>query len=168
MSGCLPRLTLGIQQSWATPVAVPTWKRWFQTWLGAMQIRDPCEVSLLLTDDAQVRRLNACYRGQDCATDVLAFAAEESPVPRAGQGRLLGDIVIAVPTADRQAQQWGHSLTAELAWLASHGLLHLLGWDHPTPEALGAMLQQQQVLLDQVQLAVAPGCLEVSRFWDQE
>ncbi|NJN23815.1 MAG: rRNA maturation RNase YbeY, partial [Acaryochloridaceae cyanobacterium RL_2_7] len=59
----------------------------------------------------------------------------------------LGDIIISVETADRQAQEQNHSLKQEIAWLASHGLLHLLGWDHPDPERLEEMLTQQHQLL---------------------
>jgi probable rRNA maturation factor len=67
----------------------------------------------------------------------------------------LGDIVISVETAYRQAQQQGHSLQTELAWLATHGLLHLLGWDHPDEESLQGMLYQQETLLKLVNLTIA-------------
>jgi probable rRNA maturation factor len=66
----------------------------------------------------------------------------------------LGDVVISVDTADRQAQEQGHSLETELAWLATHGLLHLLGWDHPDEESLIGMLNQQKTLLQKVDLTI--------------
>jgi probable rRNA maturation factor len=66
----------------------------------------------------------------------------------------LGDVVISVDTAHRQAQQQGHSLKTELAWLATHGLLHLLGWDHPDEESLMEMLNQQETLLQIVNLTI--------------
>lgn len=59
----------------------------------------------------------------------------------------LGDMIISVETARRQAQQQNHSLTLELAWLAAHGLLHLLGWDHPDDISLHEMLNRQETLL---------------------
>jgi probable rRNA maturation factor len=66
----------------------------------------------------------------------------------------LGDVVISVDTAGRQAQQQGHPLQTELAWLAAHGLLHLLGWDHPDEERLVEMLNQQETLLQSVNLTI--------------
>ncbi len=82
------------------------------------------EVSLRLTDDAAIHELNRDYRDKDKATDVLAFAQREGP---AADPDLLGDIVISIPTARRQAKR---GLAAELLHLASHGLCHLLGYDH--------------------------------------
>ncbi|MBA3451749.1 MAG: rRNA maturation RNase YbeY [Deltaproteobacteria bacterium] len=84
------------------------------------------EVALRLTTDAEIKALNRDYRAKNKPTDVLAFAQREGP----GGGlhpRLLGDIVISVETARRQATR---GLAAELLHLASHGLCHLLGYDH--------------------------------------
>ncbi len=66
----------------------------------------------------------------------------------------LGDIVISVDTANRQATEQGHPLQTELAWLATHGLLHLLGWDHPDETSLLQMLERQAVLLQQIGLTI--------------
>jgi len=84
------------------------------------------EVSLRLVDDAEIRALNRDYRHKDKPTDVLAFAQREGPAG-APQPDLLGDIVISVDTARRQARR---GLYRELLHLASHGLCHLLGYDH--------------------------------------
>jgi probable rRNA maturation factor len=84
------------------------------------------EVSLRLVGDAQIRALNHGYRGKDRPTDVLAFAQREGPAA-AIHAALLGDIVISVETARRQARR---GLYRELLHLASHGLCHLLGYDH--------------------------------------
>lgn len=94
----------------------------------------PVEVSVALVDDGTIHELNRTYRGIDRATDVLAFALREGePVPvAAGELEPLGDVVIAVPTARRQAERAGRPLLAELTMLLAHGLLHLLGWDHRT------------------------------------
>ena len=86
------------------------------------------EVSLRLVDDAQIHALNRGYRRKDRPTDVLAFAQREGPAGAIHPG-LLGDIVISVDTARRQAR---HGLYRELLHLASHGLCHLLGYDHRT------------------------------------
>jgi probable rRNA maturation factor len=86
------------------------------------------EVSLQLVGDAQIHALNRSYRRKDRPTDVLAFAQREGPAGAIHPG-LLGDIVISVDTARRQAR---HGLYRELLHLASHGLCHLLGYDHRT------------------------------------
>jgi len=86
------------------------------------------EVSLRLVDDAQIHALNRGYRKKDRPTDVLAFAQREGPAGAIHPG-LLGDIVISIDTARRQARR---GLYAELLHLASHGLCHLLGYDHRT------------------------------------
>jgi probable rRNA maturation factor len=88
------------------------------------------EVALRLTDDAEIHELNRDYRGKDRPTDVLAFAQREAESGRL-HPELLGDIVISVPTARRQAKR---GLPAELLHLASHGLCHLLGYDHRDDE----------------------------------
>ena len=89
------------------------------------------EVALRLVDDAAIRELNRDYRGKDKPTDVLAFAQQEVPPGQTSTATadLLGDLVISVPTAKRQAKRGLH---AELLFLASHGLCHLLGYDHRT------------------------------------
>lgn len=146
-----------------SPISLETWERWFQTWLEQLQpdVSDIpyYELSLRLSDDEEIQRLNAQYRQKDQPTDVLAFAALESaqPLPQEAIAELplyLGDLVISVETAQQQAQDRGHSLTQELAWLASHGLLHLLGWDHPDEETLIRMLHQQENLLHAVGLSI--------------
>jgi probable rRNA maturation factor len=91
------------------------------------------EVALSFTDDVEIRALNAAYAGEDHATDVLSFSqAEGAPMP--GGADVLGDIVISVEYAARQAKEGGRALVDELAHLAVHGLAHLLGFDHATPE----------------------------------
>ena len=93
------------------------------------------EVSLLLTDDATVHRLNLDYRHINAATDVLSFPQFEGPEPFVqppGEAANLGDIVVSLDTARRQAAERRHSLTREVAHLTVHGALHLLGYDHQT------------------------------------
>lgn len=82
--------------------------------------------SVLLTDDAEVRRLNRQFRGKNKATDVLSF-----PAPRVAGGPL-GDIAISVDHARVQAREFGHSVASEVSILLLHGVLHLAGMDHET------------------------------------
>jgi probable rRNA maturation factor len=90
------------------------------------------ELSILLTDDAHIRTLNREYRKKDRPTDVLAFAQREGDLGEKA-GRLLGDVVVSIPTARRQAEARSRDTLSEVLWLLGHGLLHLLGWDHDTP-----------------------------------
>ncbi|UBF27392.1 rRNA maturation RNase YbeY [Kovacikia minuta CCNUW1] len=144
-------------------VATETWEGWFQKWLNLLQPNlspiQAYELSLRLTGDREIQSLNHQYRQQDKPTDVLAFAALETSAPAPleilqSQPLYLGDIVISIETAQRQAEAQGHPLETELAWLAAHGLLHLLGWDHPDEASLVQMLNQQQVLLCTVGLTI--------------
>ncbi|MEL6402263.1 MAG: rRNA maturation RNase YbeY [Cyanobacteria bacterium J06607_6] len=143
---------------------VPTnqWPVWLQLWLTQL---DPAhsplnayEMSLQFTTDATIAQLNRDYRQQDQATDVLSFAAlEDAPLPPEVLATIpvnLGDLIVSVETAQRQCEAHGHSLTEELAWLVAHGLLHLLGWDHPTEDRLQAMWTLQRSLLAQVGLSL--------------
>ncbi len=147
------------------PISDQQWSDWFQTWMEQLQPDlsplHAYELSLRLTSDREIQTLNAQYRQQDKPTDVLAFAALEVDSPEAAEVATeplyLGDIVISVDTAHTQAIAQGHDLSSELVWLASHGLLHLLGWDHPDDESLAAMLTQQKALLSTVGVSIAGG-----------
>ncbi|PLZ98143.1 rRNA maturation RNase YbeY [Fischerella thermalis CCMEE 5268] len=145
------------------PITSQTWKNWFNCWLEILQPSISSvanyEIGLRLTNDSEIQELNAQYRQQNKPTDVLSFAALEvdSPIPSealASMPLYLGDIVISIDTAQQQAQKQGHTLLTELAWLASHGLLHLLGWDHPDEESLERMLKQQVKLLKSVGISI--------------
>ena len=99
------------------------------------------ELSLVLVSDRVMHDLNRDWRGKDRPTDVLAFAqGEEGPAP-AG---LLGDVVISVDTARRQAASLGHSLVVEADRLLVHGLLHLLGYDHERSPAEARRMQRKE------------------------
>jgi probable rRNA maturation factor len=142
------------------PITIETWQNWLQTWLDHLDPHLPdaanYELSLRLTTDQEIQSLNAQYRQKNQPTDILAFAALEVdfPQPRLDENDpeplYLGDLVISVETASRQAENQQHSLTQELAWLGSHGFLHLLGWDHPDEKSLEEMLNQQEILLKSV------------------
>ena len=99
------------------------------------------ELSIDLVGDGRMRRLNREYRKKDRTTDVLAFAMRESASPASA---LLGDVVISVPTARRQAKEGGRSLSEELAWLLVHGVLHLCGYDHERSDAEARRMKRRE------------------------
>ena len=136
------------------------WERELKAWIEDLRqdrdntcpevVRTCVSVSLgvSLLDDASIAELNKRWRQKPIPTDVLSFAALESEMPMgAGQEVELGDIVVSVPSARRQALEQEHGLERDLRWLVSHGLLHLLSWDHPDEDSLAAMLQKQEHLL---------------------
>jgi probable rRNA maturation factor len=90
------------------------------------------ELSIVLTNDDQIQKLNHVYRGMDRPTDVLAFAMREGRF-KAFAGDLLGDVVVSVPRARRQAAERSVPPMTEITMLVAHGILHLIGWDHDTP-----------------------------------
>ncbi len=105
------------------------------------------EITLVITDEETVRDLNRTYRGVDASTDVLSFPLLEEEMTIHGAEMYLGDIVIAFPVAEWQAAEYGHSVQEELRLLAVHGTLHLLGYDHATPEEEAVMWQKQEAVL---------------------
>ena len=114
------------------------------------------ELTVLVTGDAEIRRLNLQYRQVDAPTDVLSFAWQEEATPFLGPQEVvpyLGDIMISAPTALAQARNAGHTVTEEILLLAIHGVLHLLGFDHTTPEEKQIMWQKQAQILQQNGLA---------------
>lgn len=91
------------------------------------------EISILFVDDDEIQVLNRDYRGKDKPTDVLAFPQGRTDIPvcqQAGVPVLLGDVVISLETAKRQAKERGHPFIKEVLILLTHGILHLLGYDH--------------------------------------
>lgn len=108
------------------------------------------EVSVTLTDDEHIHRLNFAYRGLDRPTDVLSFAFVDSEEPEIEDGpelEVLGDIIISLERAWAQAQEYGHSMERELSFLAVHGMLHLLGYDHIDEEARMEMEEEQRYIM---------------------
>jgi len=106
-----------------------------QTAARRMNVPDKTVTVVTLTGDENLREYNSRYRGLDEPTDVLAFAAREQPTDQRfqappGTEDWLGDIVISVPRARRQAKEAGHPVNDEVRLLAVHGFLHLLGYDH--------------------------------------
>ena len=107
-------------------------------------------LSVVITDDEAVRELNRQFRDVDAPTDVLAFASgEESDfVTAPGEPAYLGDVVISYPRAVAQAEEYGHSTERELALLAVHGVLHLVGYDHVNETKRTEMWARQDEILE--------------------
>jgi probable rRNA maturation factor len=122
-------------------------------------------LNILFTNEAEIRRLNAQYRAQDCVTDVISFPANEldrpigayerAPVletdPETGES-LLGDIAICVERAWAQAEAYGHSVRRELCFLAVHGTLHLMGYDHKLKEDEQNMTEKTEMILNRLEI----------------
>lgn len=113
------------------------------------------EVSVTLVDDKVIQELNRRYREVDRPTDVLSFPMEDDfPFPDETESvPLLGDVVISVERAVAQAQEYGHSLEREVGFLATHGFLHLLGYDHDDAEAETRMFSRQEEVLSSLGLS---------------
>jgi probable rRNA maturation factor len=105
------------------------------------------DVSLSIVDDAYIQALNKDYRNIDAPTDVLSFSNDEGEAILAPPDRFLGDIVLSLTRAKDQARQYGHSLGRELAFLATHGALHLLGYDHQSEAEAKKMFRLQESIL---------------------
>lgn len=126
------------------------------------QVNVPCEINVLLTDESGIQALNLELRGIDAPTDVLSFpmftltpgAFSADGLLDAGTRRLpLGDMAISLPQAQRQAEEYGHSLGRELGFLTVHSVLHLLGYDHMDEGLQKArMREREEAILSQLGL----------------
>ena len=146
-------------------IEAPYRRRLTQKWLhevidatlAAQKINRPVELSLLVTGDEEVHRLNREYRGIDATTDVISFALSEStddtefitPPDRISR---LGEVIISYPQAVSQARENRQTIKAELAWLVVHGLLHLLGYDHQDDKAEATMRKREDKILREFDL----------------
>ena len=120
--------------------------------LASEQVDSLAELSVLVTDDETVRDLNKRYRDIETPTDVLSFRmdGEEGFVTPPESAKQLGQVVIAFPTALRQAEEAGHDIGVELAHLLAHGILHLLGYDHEAAAEARLMRSKEEALLGDV------------------
>lgn len=116
--------------------------------LKSLGIEDDVEVSCVLVDDERIHEINREYRHIDRSTDVISFAMEDNDQFYVeGMPRTLGDIFISVDHAKKQAEEYGHSLRREMCFLFTHGILHLLGYDHMTDEQEKEMFGLQDQIL---------------------
>ena len=121
------------------------------TAIKAEKINEDIELSVTFVNNEKIQMLNRDYRGKDEPTDVLSFAMHEGDdeqVTAEGMPDLLGDIVISVERAKSQAEEYGHDVKRELSFLAVHGFLHLVGYDHGTEEQETNMFKRQEEILE--------------------
>lgn len=104
--------------------------------------------SVVFMEDEEIHEMNKEYRGVDRVTDVISFAFEDNNDLVYNDIRMLGDIFICIPQMKRQATEYGHSEKRELAFLAVHGILHLLGYDHMNEQDERVMFELQELILD--------------------
>ena len=104
--------------------------------------------SVVFMEDEEIHQMNKEYRGVDRVTDVISFAFEDNNDLVYNDIRMLGDIFICIPQMKRQAEEYGHSEKRELSFLAVHGILHLLGYDHMNEDDEKVMFELQELILD--------------------
>lgn len=125
-------------------ISIREWKKFIKEILEKLNQDKNTEISITFTNNEEVHRLNKEYRNIDRPTDVLSFPFDNSfnlPV------KMLGDIIISLEKAESQSEEYGHSFKREISFLIVHGILHLLGYDHHTPEEEKEMFGLQKELL---------------------
>ena len=108
--------------------------------------------NIILVDEEEIHTLNRDYRGVDRKTDVITFALEDGDGFKNPEIRMLGDIYLCVPVAYEQAEIYGHSRIREICFLSTHGILHLLGYDHMNEEDEKEMISLQEELLSEYEI----------------
>ncbi|MCP1125212.1 rRNA maturation RNase YbeY [Bacillus sp. AFS018417] len=116
-------------------------------------VEDGAELSITFVNNERIQEINREYRDKDQPTDVISFAMEdmgegEMEIVGVDMPRMLGDIIISIPRTKEQAEEYGHSFERELGFLAVHGFLHLLGYDHMTEEEEKVMFERQKEILN--------------------
>ena len=121
------------------------------------KLGDKVEVDITIVDDEEIHALNKQYRKVDRPTDVLSFALdegeEEPEVQDSDTEHLLGDIIISAPKAVAQGEEFGHGLPREMTYLAVHGILHLLGYDHMKEADKTVMRKEEEAVLREMDLS---------------
>ncbi|OCA91148.1 rRNA maturation RNase YbeY [Bacillus sp. FJAT-27225] len=125
---------------------------------GKMKVEEGSEVSVTFVDNERIHAINLEYRQKDAPTDVISFPMEEQgegeiEISGADMPRILGDIIISIERAKEQAEEYGHTYARELGFLAVHGFLHLLGYDHESKEEETEMFSLQKEILEEFGLA---------------
>ncbi|WP_409301749.1 rRNA maturation RNase YbeY [Peribacillus sp. SCS-155] len=122
------------------------------------QIDAGSELSVTFVTNERIQEINKEYREKDAPTDVISFAMEEmgeeeTEIIGADMPRVLGDIIISIERTREQAEEYGHSFERELGFLALHGFLHLLGYDHMNEEDEQEMFKKQKDILEEYGLS---------------
>ena len=110
---------------------------------------DKCEFNIIIVDNEKIHQINREYRNVDRDTDVISFAMEDNMDIKYEDFRLLGDIYISIDKCYSQAEEYGHSKVREICFLATHGILHLLGYDHMEKEDEIVMFGKQDEILNE-------------------
>lgn len=113
---------------------------------------DNCEFNVILVTNEKIKEINKQYRNIDNVTDVISFALEDNKDFNFDDYKVLGDIYISLDKAKEQAKDYGHNLKREINFLAVHGLLHLLGYDHNTKEDEKIMFEKQEEILNEFKI----------------
>ena len=111
-----------------------------------------CIFNIIFVSNDEIHKINLEYRGIDRVTDVISFALEDNSDLEIPEFRVLGDIYIAIDVAYEQAKMYSHSSTREICFLATHGILHLLGYDHMDEDEEKIMFKKQKELLDDYEI----------------
>lgn len=111
-----------------------------------------CIFNIIFVSNDEIHKINLEYRGIDRVTDVISFALEDNSDLEIPEFRVLGDIYIAIDVAYEQAKMYGHSSTREICFFATHGILHLLGYDHMDEDEEKIMFKKQKELLDDYEI----------------
>lgn len=143
--------SIEVDEPYAADVDQPAIEQLVAHVLTGENVQPPVEVSLWITNEDELHSLNRTYRNVDSSTDVLSFGAADDEttafVQAPDQPRYLGDLAISFPHVIRQAEEYGHSRQRELSYLVTHGLLHLLGYDHMQPDEAQVMRGREEALL---------------------
>lgn len=144
-------VTIEVDESYADAIDTTALERLTDHVLRGESVAGPVEVSIWITNEDELHTLNRTYRNVDSSTDVLSFGEDEDAdtvfVSAPDQPRYIGDLAISFPHAARQAEEYNHSLQRELSYLVTHGLLHLLGYDHEQPDDAQLMRGREEALL---------------------
>lgn len=145
-------ITIEVDDPYVAQIDAAALERLTNHVLRGESVAGPVEVSIWITNEDELHTLNRTYRNVDSSTDVLSFGADDDDsetvfVSAPDQPRYLGDLAISFPHAARQAQEYNHSLQRELSYLVTHGLLHLLGYDHEQPDDATIMRSREEALL---------------------
>lgn len=144
-------VTVDVDEHYLSEVDADTLEQLVGHVLRGEGLAAPAEVSIWVTNEEELQALNRTYRSKDTSTDVLSFGNEDTPeipfITAPDQPRYLGDLAISFPHVVRQAEEYGHSRQRELSYLVTHGLLHLLGYDHEEPVEAQEMRSREEALL---------------------
>jgi probable rRNA maturation factor len=129
------------------PLDLSAFERMAAYVLGREEVPDAAELSVAIVDPDEIAHLNERYRGVEGPTDVLSFGCDEVCAADGDEPIALGDVVIAPAIAALQAEELGVTVESELNLLLTHGILHLLGYDHETDEDAAVMQERERALL---------------------